>query len=51
MLSRLWFRIRHRRSRAEIVAFSMGIEVGRATCGLTKTEIAKMTDRVKDGYS
>lgn len=51
MVKRLWWRIRHRKSRSETVAFAMGIEVGRVFGSMSREEVDEIKTRIKDGYS
>lgn len=49
MVKDWWFRLRHRRSRAEIIAFAMGMRVGRELCVLIGSdETETLTEHVNE---
>lgn len=45
------FRLRHRKSRSEIVAFAMGIRVGREMNHMTDGDVDKMINGLLEDYS
>lgn len=59
MLGNWWFRFRHRKSRAEVISFQLGMTVGRELCILIGAEEAEIiiqriltaTDKIKEDYS
>ena len=51
-----WFRLRHRKSRAEVVAFAMGIKVGRElvlAVGPEEAEVIgdRVIEEMRESYS
>lgn len=45
-----WFRWRHRKSRAEVVAFTLGLRTGRQIAHLTDDEINRITNEMMEDY-
>lgn len=44
----VWFRLRHRHSRSEVVAFGLGLEVGRMLASPEQAD--RLKKRVEDSY-
>lgn len=43
-----WWRLRHRKSRREVLSFSMGVSVGRALCELDADSIVSLQKKIKE---